>query len=181
VHNLENILASVLVCSIAGVDEPSMRRTIKKFNGLSHRFETVAIIDDVEYIDDSKGTTVDSTARALDSCKGPVILIAGGKDKHSEYAAVKDRVKAKVRDLILIGEAKGAIAGALKNAARTHFANDMEEAVAMARRIAKKGDVVLLSPMCSSFDMYTSYKHRGEIFRKAVEGVRCAAQETRYS
>ncbi|MCX5680580.1 MAG: UDP-N-acetylmuramoyl-L-alanine--D-glutamate ligase [Candidatus Omnitrophica bacterium] len=181
VHNTENILASILVSSIVGVKSSSMLRTIKDFKGLSHRFETVAVIDGVEYIDDSKGTTVDSTARAIDSCKSPVILIAGGKDKYSDYGAIKSKVKAKVKDLILIGEAKDAIAKALKGASSVHSAKDMDEAVRLARRLAKKGDSVLLSPMCSSFDMYKSYKHRGEVFRKAVDGIRCEAQEARYS
>jgi len=181
VHNTENILASILVSSIVGVKAPSTLRSIKNFKGLSHRFETVAVIDGVEYIDDSKSTTVDSTARAVDSCKSPVILIAGGKDKHSDYSAIKAKVKARVKDLILIGEAKDAIAKALRGATAMHSAKDMDEAVRLARGLAEKGDSVLLSPMCSSFDMYTSYKHRGEVFRKAVDGIRCEAQEARYS
>lgn len=181
VHNTENILASILVSSIAGVNMPSMLRTIRNFKGLPHRFETVAVIDDVEYIDDSKGTTVDSTARAIDSCKGPVILIAGGKDKYSDYRIIKTKVKSRVKDMILIGEAGGAIRKALEGACPMYGAKDMDEAVRLARRLAKKGDSVLLSPMCSSFDMYRSYKHRGEVFRKAVDGIRCGAQEARYS
>lgn len=181
VHNTENILASILVSSIVGVKMPSMLRTIKDFKGLSHRFETVAVIDGVEYIDDSKGTTVDSTARAIDSCKSPVILIAGGKDKHSDYSAIRPKVKDKVKYLVLIGEAAGAIAKALKGVSEIRSAKDMDEAVLVARRLAKKGDSVLLSPMCSSFDMYRSYKHRGEAFRKAVDGIRCEAHEVPYS
>jgi UDP-N-acetylmuramoylalanine--D-glutamate ligase len=181
VHNTENILASMLVCSIAGVSKDSMLRTIKSFKALAHRFETVAVIDGVEYIDDSKGTTVDSTARAVDSCKGPVILIAGGKDKHSDYSVIGRIVKSKVKDLVLIGEAASAIAKALDGASKIHFASDMDEAVKLARSLAKSGDCVMLSPMCSSFDMYKSYKHRGDVFRKAVEGLKCATQEARYS
>jgi len=179
-HNTENILASILVSSIAGVKMPSMLRTIKYFRGLPHRFETIAVIGGVEYIDDSKGTTVDSTARALDSCKGTVILIAGGKDKHSDYGAIKSRIRGKVKDLILIGEAKDAIANALEGASIIHRVKDMDEAVTLARRLARRGDSVLLSPMCSSFDMYRSYKHRGEMFKKAVDGIRCETQEARY-
>jgi len=175
VHNTENILASILVSSIVGVKMQSVLRTIKNFKGLPHRFETVAVIDDVEYIDDSKGTTVDSTARAIDSCKSQVILIAGGKDKHSDYGVIRSKIKDKVKDLILMGEAKDAIAKALKGASEIHSAKDMDEAVRLAHRFAKKGDSVLLSPMCSSFDMYKSYKHRGEIFRKAVDCIRCEA------
>lgn len=181
VHNTENILASMLVGSIVGVKEPSMLKTLRSFEGLKHRFETVGVINGVEYIDDSKGTTVDSTARALDSCKNRVVLIAGGKDKHSEYGAIKSRIKDKVKHLILIGEAKDAIASALKGSSPVKFAANMDEAVRLASGIAKSGDIVLLSPMCSSFDMYTSYKHRGEVFKKAVDGLKCEAHEEQYS
>lgn len=181
VHNTENILASMLVGAIVGASEASMRRTIKNFSGLPHRFQTVAVIDGVEYIDDSKGTTVDSTVRALDSCKGRVLLIAGGKDKHSDYSAARDTIKDKVKSLILIGEAGDAIAAALEGAAKVYYAKSMEEAVTTARTMSERGDIVLLSPMCSSFDMYKNYKQRGEVFRKAVDGIRCGAQEARYS
>ncbi len=171
-YNLENVLASSLVSSLVGVNEGSIRNTIKSFEGLSHRFETVDIIDGIEYIDDSKGTTVDSTYRALESCEKPVILIAGGKDKNSDYRIVRDMIKKKVRHLILIGEAKLAIKKALRNAAATEEAKDMLEAVKMAHGLAKENSIVLLSPMCSSFDMYTSYSQRGEVFKEAVRYIK---------
>ena len=171
-HNVENVLASVLVGTLVGIKENSMAKTIKNFKGLSHRFETVDIIDGVEYIDDSKGTTVDSTYRALESCTRPVVLIAGGKDKHSDYSVIRNIVKEKVRDLVLIGEAAGAIRAAVAGVARLHEAKDMFEAVALARGLAKAGYIVLLSPMCSSFDMFSSYKERGEVFKKAVKDMK---------
>jgi UDP-N-acetylmuramoylalanine--D-glutamate ligase len=171
-HNIENVLASVLAGGIAGVAAESMKNTVKHFKGLSHRFETVAMIDGVEYIDDSKGTTVDSTVRALESCDRPVVLIAGGKDKHSEYSLVKETARRKVRELVLIGEAKSAIRKALGDAVRISEAADMASAVALAKSLARAGDIVLLSPMCSSFDMFGSYKERGDVFKKAVMGLK---------
>lgn len=168
-HNLENVLASSLAGILAGVSGESLRNTIKNFKGLPHRFETVAVIDGVRYIDDSKATTVDSTYRALESCKKPVILIAGGRDKNSDYGVIKELVKKKVRHLILIGEAKDKIRNNLAGAVETHDAKDMFEAVRIASGLAKKDFLVLLSPMCSSFDMFKSYKDRGEVFKDAVK------------
>ena len=167
-HNVENVLVSALVGTIAGIDAVSIKNTIRSFKGLSHRFETIDIIDDVEYIDDSKGTTVDSTYRALESCARPVILIAGGKDKNSDYTAIRKLVKKKVKHLILIGEARERIKEALENTAKIHEAATMQDAVKKARALAGKDYMVLLSPMCSSFDMFKDYKERGEVFKKCV-------------
>jgi UDP-N-acetylmuramoylalanine--D-glutamate ligase len=171
-HNIENVLVSVLAGTLAGVKPISMKGTIKNFTGLSHRFETVSVIDGVEYIDDSKGTTVDSTLRALESCAGPVILIAGGKDKNSDYSIVRDIVKSRVKYLVLIGEAGNRIRESLGGAVQTRQAATMQEAVELSRALAKTGDIVLLSPMCSSFDMFKDYKERGDVFKKAVLGLR---------
>ncbi len=175
-HNLENVLAASLASSIAGVSEASIRKTISNFTGLAHRFETVGMVNGVEYIDDSKGTTVDSACRALESCQKPVVLIAGGKDKRSDYSAIKAMVKKKVKHVVLIGEAGGAIRKALEGAVEMAEAKDMHEAVLMAHSFAPKDSLVLLSPMCSSFDMFSSYKERGEAFKKAVKQLREARQ-----
>lgn len=171
-HNVENVLVSSLACMIAGLKPLYIKDTIRNFRGLSHRFETVATVNGVEYIDDSKGTTVDSTCRALQSCEKPVVLIAGGKDKNSNYEAIKDLVKDKVRHLVLIGEARGRIKAALGSSVDTCEAATMDEAVKMASRLAEKNYIVLLSPMCSSFDMFSSYKERGDVFKKAVMALK---------
>lgn len=168
VHNVENVLACILAGVLAGADPAAIRQAVREFRGLHHRVETVDVVDGVEYIDDSKGTTVDSTRRALESFAGKVILIAGGKDKQSDYAAVKGTVRERVRHLILIGEAKRRIRAALGDAVDTRDAADMHDAVRIAHSLANAGSVVLLSPMCSSFDMYRDYKHRGQVFREAV-------------
>ena len=167
-HNVENVLVSSLAGVLAGVGPGFIRDTVRRFKGLHHRFETVSVIDGVEYIDDSKGTTVDSTYRALESCERPVILIAGGKDKNSDYAVIRKMVKSKVKYLILIGEARKRIAQALDGTARIREADSLQAAVELARSLAEKDNLVLLSPMCSSFDMFRDYKERGEVFRKTV-------------
>lgn len=178
-HNIENVLAASLAARLAGAPAGFIKKALKTFGGLSHRFETIAVIDGVEYIDDSKGTTVDSTRRALESCAGQVTLIAGGKDKHSDYGAVRDTVRNKVKHMILIGEASGAIARELAGVCDIRQARDMAEAVIMARSIASRNSQVLLSPMCSSFDMFKSYKERGEVFRKAVFSLRTGQYEAK--
>ena len=167
-HNVENVLVCALVGTIAGVSAASIKNTVRNFKGLSHSFETVDIIVGVEYIDDSKGTTVDSTYRALESCARPVILIAGGKDKNSDYTVIRKLVKKKVKHLILIGEARERIKDALETATKTYEEATMQDAVKKARELASKDYIVLLSPMCSSFDMFSSYKERGDIFKETV-------------
>ncbi|MBI5143483.1 MAG: UDP-N-acetylmuramoyl-L-alanine--D-glutamate ligase [Candidatus Omnitrophica bacterium] len=167
-HNLENVLVSSLVSALVGVDAKFIRDTIRNFKGLPHRFETIGILGDIEFVDDSKGTTVDSTYRALESCEVPVILIAGGRDKNSDYTVIKDLIREKVRFLILIGEARERIKKALGDAVDTCYAATMSEAVEISCRLAKGRTLVLLSPMCSSFDMFKDYKERGEAFKEAV-------------
>ena len=167
-HNVENVLVSSLAASIAGVKPSSIKNTIRAFRGLSHRFESVGSIDGTRYIDDSKGTTVDSTCRALESCDGPVILIAGGKDKNSNYTVIRGLIKSKVRHLILIGEAGHRIKAALGDIVDTSEAHTMKDAVELAGKLAEPNYIVLLSPMCSSFDMFRDYKERGEVFKKCV-------------
>lgn len=171
-HNVENVLVSSLAASIAGVKPSSIKNTVRAFRGLSHRFETVDFIDGIEYIDDSKGTTVDSTYRALESCDRPVILIAGGKDKNSNYTVIRDLVKSRVRYLILIGEAMHRIKEALGDTVETHEAATMKEAVELAGRLAEPNYMVLLSPMCSSFDMFKDYRERGEVFKRCVAAMK---------
>lgn len=168
VHNVENVIACVLAGTLAGVRPDRIKDAVRNFKGLHHRVELVDIVDGVQYIDDSKGTTVDSTKRALESFEDGVILIAGGKDKNSDYTAVREAVKKRVRHLILIGEARQRIRQALGMVVDTHDAADMSEAVDIAHGLAKSGTSVLLSPMCSSFDMFRDYKHRGEAFKEAV-------------
>jgi len=142
---------------------------LSRFEGLEHRLEFVQEIEGVRYYNDSKGTNVGSVVKSLQSFSEPVVLIAGGKDKQGDLSPLKDLVRNRVKRLILIGEAKERMARELGTLTDTVMAPSLEEAVLMAHRTAKKGDVVLLSPACSSYDMFRDYKERGKVFKEAVK------------
>ena len=132
------------------------------------RCEIVAVINGVTYINDSKATNVDAVAKALRAIPAPVILIAGGRDKGLDYAALRDELPRRVKLAVLIGETRAAMARAWQNAVPCVTADSLDEAVAIAARQAGRGDTVLLSPACASFDMFRNYEHRGEEFKRAV-------------
>ena len=132
----------------------------------------MAVIKGTEYYDDSKATTVDSVAKALEVFGRPVILIMGGRNKGSDFSLLKNTVIKHVKKLIVLGEAREEIKASLGDIVETVSAESMEDSVNLAHGSAEPGDVVLLSPACSSFDMFTSYSHRGEIFRRAVETLK---------
>ncbi|MDD5680568.1 MAG: UDP-N-acetylmuramoyl-L-alanine--D-glutamate ligase [Candidatus Omnitrophica bacterium] len=166
-HNVENTLAAALAVRLLNKDA-RIAPVMKTFAGLNHRFELIAEDAGIKYIDDSKGTTVDSTVKALKSLRGNVILIAGGRDKGSDYSFLRDEA-GKIKCAILIGEARDKIKACFAGLAiSAKEAKTMKEAVSLARQSAGKGDTILLSPMCSSFDMFKDYKDRGEAFRAAV-------------
>ena len=171
-HQMENISAACLATMAAGGSMEAMQSTVFEFPGLRHRMEHVATIDDVPYYNDSKATNVDSVVRALECLEGPVILIMGGRNKGSQFQRLKALVKQKVNRLILLGEAAGEIERALGSLTQTHTAKTMAMAVIQASQHARPGDTVILSPACSSFDMYTDYTERGEAFRTAVYDLR---------
>jgi UDP-N-acetylmuramoylalanine--D-glutamate ligase len=175
-HNLENILASTLALKLIDKKANALS-VIGNFTGLRHRFELVTEINGIKFIDDSKGTTVDSTLRALEVfSEREVILIAGGRDKGSDYLPVAQQIE-KLKYLIVIGEARKKIKSALIDFGITiEEAETMKDAVCLAMKYAKEGDTVLLSPMCSSFDMYKDYKERGEAFKKAIFNSQCIAK-----
>ncbi len=170
-HNMENIMAVVAAARLMGVGKESLLATLGRFKGLSHRMEVVRELDGVVYVDDSKGTNIGALMMALRGVKGPVVLIAGGRDKGGNYGVLKDLVKEKVRLMVLIGEARLKMERALGPYTGTVMADTLEDAVRAARGAAKGGDTVLLCPACSSFDMFKSYKERGERFRACVEAL----------
>ncbi len=170
IHNTENLLVALLVAHVHGIGENAIREVVKDFKGLPHRIEVVRTIDNILFYNDSKATNVDSTKRALESVDGNVVLIAGGKDKGGSYSVIADQMK-KVRALILIGEAKERISKELGEYTATYLENDLSGAVSRAFHVAKDGDVVLFSPMCSSFDMFKDYKDRGNQFKSMVESL----------
>jgi UDP-N-acetylmuramoylalanine--D-glutamate ligase len=168
-HNRENACAAALAALAAGASRQAVQQTLNCFTGLAHRLETVAVKQGVAYVNDSKATNVDAVARALDSFDGPLWLIMGGRDKGGDFAGLAPRVRTKVKSLIVMGEAAARIADALAGTAPVQRAASMAQAVALAAARAAAGDTVLLAPGCASFDMFTSYAHRGQVFRAAVE------------
>jgi UDP-N-acetylmuramoylalanine--D-glutamate ligase len=170
IHNTENLLVAVLVAHLHGIEKNCIHEVVRDFKGLPHRIEAVRQVDNVLFYNDSKATNVDSTKRALESVNGNVVLIAGGKDKGGSYKVITDQM-GKVRALILIGEAKEKIKAELGSYTDTYMENDLSGAVKRAYQVAKDGDVVLFSPMCSSFDMFRDYKDRGNQFKIMVESL----------
>lgn len=170
-HNLENIMASVIVSSICNCDDSAVKKTIENFKGLPHRIQFVREVSGVKYYDDSKGTNVDAVLRALECFSAPVILIAGGRDKESDFSPLFAPIKKKVRALILLGEAKEKIAQQLNGSTEVVIVKDMKEAVEKAHLVAKRGDVVLLSPACASQDMFNDYSERGNVFAHFVKSL----------
>jgi len=167
-HNIENALCSILAARLAGADRSGMREAIMSFKPLHHRFETVTVFRGVEFIDDSKATNIDATKRALESLTRKTVLIAGGKDKGGDYRTIAELVREKVKNVVVIGEAASKITDAYKGIVPITPAKTMADAVRIAAGKASDGEVVLLAPMCSSFDMFSDYKQRGNIFRQEV-------------
>lgn len=168
VHNIENAMASIAAAQLSGCPVEFMRQVLKRFAGLEHRLELVKVIDGVKYINDSKGTNVGAVVKSLEGFSEPVILIAGGLDKGSDFTPLGGLVKEKVKTLILIGKAKDKIADAVGGLTHTIFASSLEDAVNIASHKADEGDVVLLSPACASFDMFKNFEDRGRVFKEAV-------------
>ena len=138
------------------------------FTGLEHRLEFVREINGVRYMNDSKGTNVGAVIKSIESFDEPLLLIAGGRDKGSDFTPLRPLIKERVKRLILIGEAKEKIAEAVGNMTETSLASSLKEAVSIAHREAVKGDVVLLSPACASFDMFKNFEDRGIKFKEIV-------------
>jgi len=139
------------------------------FEGLPHRVQKVAEIKGVAFYDDSKGTNVGAVAKSLASFTEPVILLAGGVDKGGDYAPLREGIRRKVCRLVLFGQAKEIIARALGTLTETVIVDDLYEAVRDAASHARAGDVVLLSPACSSFDQFRNYAERGKVFKSLVQ------------
>lgn len=167
-HNIENMMAAIAIAELAGISQEVIQNVLENFRALPHRLEWIREVNEVEYYDDSKGTNVGAVAMSLASFEKPVVLILGGKDKGGDYQILKSLIKHKCRAVLLMGEAKEKIRKTLEGALPLHEVSSMREAVQKASVVAKPGDVVLLSPACSSFDMFRDYKHRGEEFQKNV-------------
>jgi len=168
VHNAENVLATLAAGLAMGLPVSQVREAICAYCPQPHRCEFVAEIEGVTYINDSKATNIDAVEKALRSLPGRSVLIAGGRDKGLNYASLKEVVAEKVKLAVLIGEAQGKMWRAWSKAVPCVRASSMEEAVRLAASHAGRGDTVLLSPACASFDMFENYEHRGEEFKRHV-------------
>lgn len=171
-HNLYNSLASTIAAKIMDIHDEKIRASLKNFAGVEHRLEKVARVRGVDYINDSKATNVNSCWYALQSMRTPVVLILGGTDKGNDYTEIEALVKEKVRALIFLGVDNRKLHTFFDNKiAQIEDAGSMEEAVNKAYRLAQKGDTVLLSPCCASFDLFTCYEDRGDQFKACVRNL----------
>jgi UDP-N-acetylmuramoylalanine--D-glutamate ligase len=171
-HNLENVMAAAAAAQLAGCPEEFIRKALSHFSGLEHRLEVVRVHQGVLYVNDSKATTVSATASALESFEEPVILIAGGQDKGMDFSLLKPVISRKVRDVILIGEAREKIRKALEDDhVPIHEAASLNEAVKAAATLATAGQVVLMAPGCASFDMFRDFEERGQQFKALVSSL----------
>ncbi len=172
-HNLENALGAVCCAAVMGVPIPVIRHSLRTFRGVEHRIESVRVLDGVEYFNDSKGTNVDSTLKAIETMTKPTALILGGYDKKVSFDALSREIAEKrelIRETVLIGETAPQIESSLRAAGYDHIqhADTLREAVQLCRQIAEDGWNVLLSPACASFDMFRDYEERGRVFKRIV-------------
>lgn len=171
VHNVENMMAAIAAAKCAGISQEPIQTALKRFPGLEHRLEFVREINGVRYYNDSKGTNVGAVVKSLASFTEPVILLAGGVDKGGDYGPLANEIKQKVRRLVLFGEAKEIIADAVGPLTSTVIVDDIQAALTDAAAHARAGDVVLLSPACSSFDQFRNYAERGKVFKSLVQNL----------
>lgn len=168
VHNQENVMASALVGHIFGIPLTRMRESIKNFKGLEHRLEKVLTLKGIDFYNDSKATNVDATLKSIQSFDRKIILVMGGRDKGGDFKKLRKVIKEKVKKIILIGEAMEKIKGALNSIVEFTDSSSLKEAVDIGFSGARSGEVVLLAPACTSFDMFENFEERGKIFKKEV-------------
>ena len=169
-HNLENAMGAIAFAYLSGVSPADIREVLMEFQGVEHRLEPVRTLNDVLYINDSKGTNPDSTIKAIEAYDRPLVIILGGKNKGVPFAELAQLVKQRVKKAVLVGQAKAELKEALTEADYHEFveADSFEAAVATAANLAEPGDIVLLSPACTSWDMFSSFEERGRLFKQLV-------------
>ncbi|HUP18555.1 MAG TPA: UDP-N-acetylmuramoyl-L-alanine--D-glutamate ligase [Gemmatimonadota bacterium] len=172
-HNVQNALAATAAAARRGVGPEAIARALATFPGVPHRLETVAEEDGVRFVNDSKATNVESTVVAIEAFDAPLVVILGGRHKGSPYARLLPGLEARARRVLAIGEAADRIAGELGGVVDVEVAGTLERAVERAREIARPGDVVLLSPACSSYDQFENYERRGDAFRDLARRAVC--------
>ncbi|TVQ66430.1 MAG: UDP-N-acetylmuramoyl-L-alanine--D-glutamate ligase [Balneolaceae bacterium] len=168
-HNLQNGMAAALAARASEIRNEFIRESLRSFEGVSHRLEFVREYEGIRYVNDSKATNINSVWYALDSFQMPLALILGGRDKGNDYTLLEKQIRSKVHTVIAIGEARASIREQLGNIVPNFLeADSMKGAVKLARKSCKRGETILLSPACSSFDMFDNYEHRGNEFKQAV-------------
>jgi UDP-N-acetylmuramoylalanine--D-glutamate ligase len=171
-HNAQNAMAAALLARRAGLCAPAqLQAGLDGFAGLPHRLESVAVVDGVEWVNDSKATNVESALVALQAFEGGLWLILGGKGKGAPYGPLVEASAGRVRGVLSIGEDAGAIEAAFDQVVPVHPCRELRTAVAQARRLASPGEVVLLSPACASYDQFKNFEHRGDVFKSMVRGL----------
>jgi UDP-N-acetylmuramoylalanine--D-glutamate ligase len=173
-HNLENAAAASLAAIAVGGTPKGIQSAVNQFKGLPHRIEYITTLNRVRFFDDSKATNVDAVIRALETFGQPIVLIMGGRDKGGDFHKLLEPVRRHIKKLIVMGEAKEKIKSVLQGVCKesVQTASTMEDAVRSAYQAASPGDIVLLSPACSSFDMYNNYAERGEDFRRTIGNLK---------
>ncbi len=171
IKSLENVLFILAISMILKIDKGMVLDTINNFKGLKHRLEVVGVYDGIKYVDDSKATNVAATRFALNNIREPVILIAGGQYKDIEVSRINLDFLDNVKEIILMGKSKKMLAEVLKKVKPVLQVDNMQDAVKIATKKARRGDCILLSPMCASFDMFKNYKERGEQFAKEATKI----------
>lgn len=170
-HNVYNSMAAALAARAFEVRNENIRDSLMSFRGVEHRLEYVRLLNNIEFINDSKATNINSTWYALSSFKKPLVWIAGGRGDNNDYAQLDDLVRKNVRAVVAIGEEKDAIFNHFSVITRCIKAGDMQDAVRIAAEQASSDDVVLFSPACKSFDMFANYEHRGDVFKETVQNL----------
>jgi UDP-N-acetylmuramoylalanine--D-glutamate ligase len=171
-HNMKNAMAATSVAKLMQIRKATIRESLSNFQGVEHRLEKVLKIQNVQYINDSKATNVNATFFALDSMNMPTVWIVGGVDKGNDYNELMSLVREKVKAIVCLGVDNKKIIDAFGNVVDIMVeVTNMNDAVRMAQRLTEKGDSVLLSPACASFDLFESYEDRGDQFKQAVHNL----------
>jgi len=170
-HNVANALAAIALGEEAGLSHPAMKKALREFPGLDHRMQWVADVDGVSYVNDSKATNVGACLAALEGLAEPAVLIAGGDGKGADFTVLADVAAKKLRAAVLMGRDAPVLEQTLSKVVATVRVENMKQAVTAARKLAQKGDVVLLAPACASLDQYKDYQERGRVFADAVRSL----------
>ena len=174
-HNLENIMAATAVACLLKLPKKSVQSALDHFTTLEHRMEPLGKIGAVQFVNDSKSTTPDSTKAAIQALRTPIVLIAGGRDKGGDFGRIEPLLLEQVKAAVLYGEARRKIASAWKSYRSYQLQEDFKQAVERGFSLCSPGDTLLLSPMCASYDQFHSFEERGETFKRIFEELKCRA------